>query len=75
MCIRDSRLGDPTPRMRGRLTLNPIAHIDPIGLLMLLLFRFGWAKPVEVNPYNFDNREQGMAWVSLAGPGINLLLG
>ncbi|HHW99337.1 MAG TPA: site-2 protease family protein [Firmicutes bacterium] len=69
------RLGDPTPRMRGRLTLNPIAHIDPIGLLMLLLFRFGWAKPVEVNPYNFDNREQGMAWVSLAGPGINLLLG
>ncbi|NLW17641.1 MAG: site-2 protease family protein [Firmicutes bacterium] len=69
------RLGDPTPRIRGRLTLNPIAHIDPIGLVMLLIFRFGWAKPVEVNPYNFDNREQGMAWVSLAGPAMNLLLG
>lgn len=69
------RLGDPSPRMRGRLTLNPIAHIDPIGFLMLLLFRFGWAKPVEVNPHNFDNRERGMAWVSLAGPAMNLLLG
>lgn len=69
------RLGDPSPRMRGRLTLNPIAHIDPIGFLMLIFFRFGWAKPVEVNPYNFDNRERGLAWVSLAGPAMNLLLG
>lgn len=70
-----TRLGDPTPRMRGRLTLNPLAHIDPIGLLMMIIFRFGWAKPVEVNPYNYDNREKGMALVSVAGPGINLLLG
>ncbi len=69
------RLGDPSPRMRGRLTLNPIAHIDPIGFIMLVLFKFGWAKPVEVNPFNFDNREKGMAWVSLAGPAMNLLLG
>lgn len=70
-----NRLGDPTPRLQGRLTLNPIAHIDPIGFLMLLLFRFGWAKPVQVNPFNFDNRERGMAWVSLAGPAMNLALG
>lgn len=70
-----NHLGDPSPRMRGRLTLNPLAHIDPVGFLMLLLFRFGWAKPVEVNPYNFDNREKGMAWVSLAGPAMNLILG
>jgi|LSQX01.3.fsa_nt_gb Zn-dependent protease len=70
-----NRLGDPTPRLQGRLTLNPIAHIDPIGFLMLLLFRFGWAKPVQVNPYNFKNREKGYAWVSLAGPAMNLLLG
>ena len=69
------RLGDPTPRMRGRLTLSPLAHIDPIGFVMLVLFRFGWAKPVEVNPYNFDNRERGLAWVSLAGPAMNLSLG
>ncbi len=70
-----TKLGDPTPRMRGRLTLNPLAHIDPIGFLMMLVFRFGWAKPVEVNPYNYDNREKGLALVSVAGPGINLLLG
>lgn len=70
-----NRLGDPTPRLRGRLTLNPAAHIDPIGLVMLLLFRFGWAKPVEVNPFNFDDRERGLAWVSLAGPAMNLVLG
>lgn len=43
-------LGDPTPKWRGRLSLNPLVHLDPIGLLMLWLFRFGWAKPVEINP-------------------------
>ena len=48
-------LGDYTPRMQGRLTLNPAAHVDPIGLLMLFLVHFGWAKPVQVNPYNFQN--------------------
>jgi len=67
-------LGDPTPRYAGRLTLNPAAHLDPIGLLMLWFFRFGWAKPVPVNPYLFRNRRYGEAMVSLAGPGMNLLL-
>lgn len=68
-------LGDPTPRMRGRLSLNPLVHIDPIGFLMLLIFQFGWAKPVEVSPQNYRNREKGYALVALAGPVMNLLLG
>lgn len=66
-------LGDPTPRMQGRLTLNPSAHIDPIGLLMLFLVRFGWAKPVMVNPYNFKHPRRDDILVSLAGPFSNLL--
>lgn len=64
-------LGDPTPRLAGRLTLNPINHIDPIGLLMLILVRFGWAKPVPINPYNFKDPRQGTVCVSLAGPFSN----
>jgi Zn-dependent protease len=67
-------LGDPTPRFMGRLTLNPIPHLDPIGLLMLWLFKFGWAKPVEINPNNFHNYRQGMLYVSLAGPLSNVVL-
>jgi len=67
------RLGDPTPRLAGRLTLNPIAHIDPIGLLMLVIVRFGWAKPVPINPYNFKNPRNGALMVSLAGPISNFL--
>ena len=67
-------LGDPTPRMLGRLTLNPVSHLDPLGLIMLWLFKFGWAKPVPVNPGNFANPRKGMLWVSLAGPLSNLLL-
>jgi Zn-dependent protease len=67
-------LGDPTPRLSGRLTLNPIAHIDPIGLLMLILVRIGWAKPVPINPYNFKNPNQGMMLTGLAGPASNLFL-
>ncbi len=47
--------GDPTPRIMGRLTLNPVAHLDPLGLIMLWIFRFGWAKPVPINPNNFVN--------------------
>ena len=66
-------LGDPTPRLAGRLTLNPISHIDPIGLAMLILVRFGWAKPVPINPYNFRNPRLGSLWVSLAGPLSNFL--
>ena len=65
------RLGDPTPRLAGRLTLNPVAHIDPIGFLMLIIIRFGWAKPVPINPYNFRNPRSGSLFVSLAGPASN----
>jgi len=67
-------LGDPTPRFEGRLTLNPIAHLDPLGLLMLWLFKFGWAKPVPINPGNFRNWRKGMLLVSFAGPASNILL-
>jgi Zn-dependent protease len=67
--------GDPTPRMDGRLTLNPIAHLDPLGSLMLLLVGFGWAKPVQVNPYALQRRSPAaMMWVSLAGPLSNFLM-
>ena len=66
-------LGDPTPRFMGRLTLNPVAHLDPIGLIMLWLFKFGWAKPVPVNPSYFKDGRKGMIYVSLAGPGSNIL--
>ncbi len=76
------KLGDPTAQESGRLTLNPIAHIDPIGTivlpLILILTRspilFGWAKPIPVNPYNFSNPKRGMLWVGLAGPAANMLL-
>ena len=66
-------LGDFTPRMMGRLTLNPMAHIDPLGLLMLFLVRFGWAKPVMINPNNFKNPRRDDILVSLAGPAANLI--
>lgn len=68
-------LGDFTPRLMGRLTLNPTAHIDPIGLLMLFLVRFGWAKPVMINPSNFRQPKRDDILVSLAGPMMNLFLG
>ena len=66
-------LGDPTPKMMGRLTLNPAAHVDLIGLLMLFIVHFGWAKPVQINPYNFSNPRRDDILVSLAGPGANFL--
>ncbi|MBP2644739.1 MAG: Peptidase family [Firmicutes bacterium] len=66
-------LGDPTPRVAGRLTLNPIPHLDPIGLIMLWIAHFGWAKPVPVNPYNLRNGKTGMLLVSLAGPAFNFV--
>ena len=68
------RCGDPTARNLGRMTLNPIAHIDPIGFLSLLLLGFGWAKPVPVNSRNFKNYKVGEAVVSLAGVTMNFLL-
>lgn len=66
-------MGDFTPKLTGRLTLNPMAHIDPIGLLMLLVCRFGWAKPVMVNPRNFKDMKKGNILVALAGPAANFL--
>jgi Zn-dependent protease len=66
-------LGDNTPRAAGRLTLNPIAHLDPIGFIMILLFRFGYAKPVPVNPFNLREVKHGMLLVSLAGPAANVI--
>jgi Zn-dependent protease len=68
------RLGDPTPKLQGRLTLNPIAHLDPLGTLMLLLVRFGWGKPVQFDPFNLQNPRRDAAIISLAGPVSNLIL-
>ena len=69
------RFGDPTPRNNGRLTLNPMAHLDPMGSLMLIFAGFGWAKPVPVDPYALSRRSSAaMMWVALAGPASNLLM-
>ena len=67
-------LGDDTAQRQGRLTLNPLAHLDPIGSVMILLVGFGWAKPVPMNPLNFNDRHSGMIKVAFAGPASNLLL-
>lgn len=67
-------LGDPTAKNRGRLTLNPIKHLHPVGTIMMLLFGFGWANPVPVNAYYFKKKKLGMALTSLAGPVSNLML-
>jgi len=67
------RLGDPTAKMMGRLTLNPLKHLDPVGTIALFLFHFGWAKPVPIDPRNFRNPTRDMAVSSLAGPAANLL--
>lgn len=68
------RLGDPTPRLQGRLTLNPLAHLDPLGTIMLFLVRFGWGKPVQFDPFNLRNPRRDAAIISLAGPGANILI-
>lgn len=68
------RLGDPTPRLQGRLTLNPLSHLDPIGTLMLLIARFGWGKPVQFDPFNLRHPRRDSALISLAGPASNILL-
>ncbi len=68
------RLGDATAKAEGRLTLNPIKHIDPLGALSMILFRFGWSKPVPINEYSFRNREVGTALVAFAGPLSNLIM-
>lgn len=66
-------LGDRTAKDSGRLSLNPLDHVDPIGLLMMLFFGFGWAKPVPVDPSRFRNPKTGMALTALAGPMANVL--
>ena len=71
------KLGDDTAKNQGRLSLNPLAHLDPIGTLLLLVAGFGWGKPVEVNPRNYTRKismEKGEALVSLAGPAMNFIL-
>lgn len=68
-------LGDPTPHRAGRLSLNPIKHLDIAGTIMILLFGFGWAKPVQVNPTYFKDPKAGMALVGAAGPLTNIVAG
>jgi len=68
------RLGDPTAKNAGRLTLNPLKHLDPLGVLAFIIMKIGWAKPVPVNPRYFKNPQQDMLLVALAGPGANILL-
>lgn len=67
-------LGDPTPKEDGRLSLNPLRHLDLVGTICMLLFHFGWAKPVSVNPKYYKNPKLGMALTALAGPAMNFLL-
>ncbi len=67
------RLGDPTARNLGRLTMNPLKHLDPLGVLAFIIMKIGWAKPVPVNPRYFKNPLKDMIWVALAGPGANLM--
>lgn len=69
-----TKLGDQTARLSGRLTLNPMAHLDPIGALMILFVGFGYAKPVPVNARNFKNPKAGMALTAIAGPVANILM-
>jgi Zn-dependent protease len=67
------RLGDPTARLAGRVSLNPLVHLDPLGTLMLLIFRFGWGKPVPFDPFNLRNPRRDAAIISFAGPAANLI--
>lgn len=67
-------LGDPTAKYQGRLTLNPLKHLDPWGTLLLFFAGFGWGKPVPFNPYNLRNQQWGSALVSIAGPGSNFVM-
>lgn len=69
------RLGDPTAKEKGRLTLNPLKHLDPIGSIMIMVFGFGWAKPVPVNMQRFKKPKLGMAVTAAAGPLSNLIMG
>jgi len=68
------KLGDPTASLEGRVSLNPLKHLDPIGTLMLLVFRFGWGKPVPFDPFNLRHPKRDSALIALAGPASNLIL-
>lgn len=68
------KLGDDTAKLHGRLSLNPIKHLDLYGVLCMMLFHFGWAKPVPIDPRNFKNPRRGFALTALAGPAINLII-
>lgn len=68
------RLGDPTPKSDGRLSLNPLQHLDPIGTLALIFFHFGWAKPVRINSWYYKDRKKGVLLVSLAGVAANFIM-
>ncbi len=74
-CYMADHLGDPTPRALGRLTLNPLAHLDPLGTMMILVTgMFGWGKPAPFDPYNLRNVQKDTALIALAGPVSNLIL-
>lgn len=68
------KLGDPTPRSQGRLSLNPLRHLDPLGTIAILVIGFGWGKPVQFDPYNLQKPRQDAALISLAGPVSNIAL-
>ena len=68
------KMGDNTAKYNGRLSLNPLKHLDPIGTLCMIFFRFGWAKPVPINPRNFKNPRRDFALTALAGPGVNIIM-
>ena len=68
------RLGDPTAKDEGRLTMNPLAHLDPLGTMMIIIVHFGWAKPVPVNPMNLRDPKKDMLWIALAGPVSNVIM-
>ncbi len=68
------RLGDPTPKYQGRVTLNPLAHLDPMGTVAILLIGFGWGKPVQFDPFNLKDPKRDTALISFAGPASNLIV-
>lgn len=67
-------LGDPTPRANGRVNLNPLSHLDPLGTILILIVGFGWGRPVEFDPYNLRNPRRDTALIALAGPASNIIL-
>lgn len=69
-----NKLGDPTPKLQGRLTPNPLAHIDPMGFLLIFIIHFGWGKPVQINPYYYKNPRVDEFLVAVAGPITNIIL-